>query len=228
MLWTYIEDDSSELAQRCIKIMQGRFMSCKILNKSNITDYIDVFNCSHLKNNQKVEYYKAKILYMYGGLWLDWHTVVLKDIQYLLSDLSASEKEVMVSTAEMNPKKPNVCMNYLLAKPKSKLFKLWTEFCEELILSGKPFDNLTIGGPAFGAIIVKHNLMNTIMPFPNEITYRTGWANWEKYVTTDEFYIVENLEKAKAAKIVILYSVLEQSIVPKASFLSRILDLPKI
>ena len=70
--------------------------------------------------------------------------------------------------------------------------------------------------------------MNTIMPFPNEITYRTGWANWEKYVTTDEVYIVENLEKAKAAKIVILYSVLEQSIVSKASFLSRILDLPKI
>jgi hypothetical protein len=227
MLWTYIEDDSSELAQRCIKIMQERFMSCKILNKSNITDYIDVFNCSHVKNNQKVEYYKAKILYMYGGLWLDWHTIVLQDLQYLLATLSASEKEVMASTAEIGPKKANVCMNYLLAKPKSKLFKIWTEFCEELILSGKPFDNLTIGGPAFAAMIVKDNLIDTILPFPNEITYRTGWANWEKYLTTDEVYITNELPKAKVAKIVVLYSILEESIIPNACFLSRILDLSK-
>jgi len=228
MLWTYLEDDSSDLAQQCVSIMQKHVVSCKILNKTNITDYIDIVDCAHIENSHKIEYYKAKILYLYGGLWLDWHIILLQDIRYLLSDLSASEKEVMVSTAEIGPKKPNVCMNYLLAKPNSELFKLWTDSCEELILSKRPFNNLTIGGPAFAEIIKKHNLMNTIMPFPNEITYRTGWSNWQQYLTTDEVYITENLEKAKDAKIVVLYSILEKSLVPNTCFLSRILDLTKI
>jgi hypothetical protein len=226
MLWTYVEfEDTTDLISQCIKSMKIHFNDVKVLNRNTISDYIDTVDCSHLQNiQQKIEYYKSKILYEYGGIWLDWHVVLTEDIKYLVGLLAASDKEVMVSMSEMRPVLPNICLNYLLAKPKSVLFKLWSEFCEELISSKRPFNNLDIGGQSLANVARKHKLEGTILPFPNEITYRTGWANWTKYLSVDDTYIKEELAKVKTAKIVILYSILDTTVVPPKCFVRHILD----
>ena len=56
-------------------------------------------------------------------------------------------------------------------------------------------------------IINKQRLLNTILPFPNGITFRFGCKNYKKYYSNDETFIEDNMNKIKKNnyKLIILY-----------------------
>lgn len=209
MYWLYWESSNNQEIPTNVKILieifKQKLTQVTILTDKTIHDYIDVVDTSHLKHiAQRADYYRAKILYTYGGIWLDMDTIVLEDIDYLYEDLLKSDKEVCISVCELQT--PNVCVAYLISKPKSVIFEKWYLSIESHINSKKKMI-YQIFGTLLAKIINDNNLINTIMPFPNEITFRFGCKNTHKYYLTDEKFKNETMEhiKQKNYKIIILY-----------------------
>jgi len=209
MYWLYWESSNNQKIPTNVKtlidIFKQKLNKITILTDKTIHDYIDVVDTSHLKYiAQRADYYRAKMLYTYGGIWLDMDTIVLEDMDYLYEDLLKSDKEVCISISEL--KKPNVCVAYLISKPKSVIFEKWYLSIESHINSKKDMI-YQIFGTLLGQIINDNNLINTILPFPNEITFRFGCKNTHKYLITDENFKNETMEHIKHNnyKIIILY-----------------------
>ena len=51
-----------------------------IISDKNIRDYINVINTDHIYIAEKVDYYRGKLLYTYGGIWLDIDTILINNI----------------------------------------------------------------------------------------------------------------------------------------------------
>tara|TARA_B110000285_G_scaffold205120_1_gene242647 strand:+ start:2667 stop:3392 length:726 start_codon:yes stop_codon:yes gene_type:complete len=209
MYWLYWESPNNNAIPQNVKtlvnIFKQKLKNVTILTNKTIHKYISIVNTTHLKHlAQKVDYYRAKILYTYGGIWLDMDTIVLDNIDYLYVNLLKSTKEVCISVSELSNN--NVCLAYLIAKPKSIIFEKWYMEMETLI---NKKGQLEYGyfGTLLSQIINKNNLINTILPFPNEIAFRFGCKNIQKYYLTDEKFINENIMKIKENKykIIILY-----------------------
>lgn len=216
MYWLYWESSNNRQIPTNVKtlidIFKQKLKQVTILSDKTIHDYIDVVDTSHLKHiAQRADYYRAKILYTYGGIWLDMDTIVLEDMDYLYEKLLNSDNEVCISVSELQTKTifpfvGNVCVAYLISKPKSVIFEKWYQSMESYINS-KTNIIYQFFGNLLAKIINDNNLINTIMPFPNEITFRFGGANNHKYYITDEKFKNETMEHIKQNnyKIIILY-----------------------
>jgi hypothetical protein len=179
-----------------------------LLTNNNINNYIKTVNCSRIKHiAQKVDYYRAKILYTHGGIWIDIDTILLSDISYLFDILKISDKEVMLSMSEIKSIIPNVCIAHLYSKKNSIIMKLWYIECEEIINSKKFIKWSDLGGPLLANIIIKNNLYDTIMRFPDEIVFRIGYKNYENFYNVDKLIVDKYFDDIinNNKKIIILY-----------------------
>lgn len=70
---------------------------------------------------------------------------------------------------------------------------------EEMIINKEKF-KYSYFGTVLANVIKKNNLLDTIIPFPNEITFRFGWKYTEKYYFTDIDFIKKNLDNIKKIK----------------------------
>jgi hypothetical protein len=200
------DQETPELVKSCINIFNKKCKNVVLLTNQNITDYINVVCTKNIKNiAQKADYYRAKILYTYGGIWCDIDTIMLKDLNEEWNDFNISEKEICISTSEINNAIPTVCIAYLMAKKNNIIFKKWTEECEKIIKSNKRLKWADLGGHLLGKIILQNNFADLIYSFSNKITYRYGWKNYLKYYITNEETIKKEKEKIKNYKIIILY-----------------------
>jgi len=209
MYWFYWEDNGNtpEIVIKIMNLIKKKLTNYVIVNNNTIHNYIPVVDTSHLKYiAQKVDYYRAKLLYIYGGIWLDMDTIILDNIDYLYRQLQKSDKEVMISVSELNDSKPNVCLQYLISKPKSVIFKLWYESMETTIRNKQPIP-YAFFGHMLAEIIKKNDLLDTISPFPNNITFRFGGKNYRKYYSMDKKFIEHNMNKITnyEYKLIILY-----------------------
>ena len=123
-------------------------------------------------------------------------TIILDNLDYLYRELQKSDKEVMISISELTNSLPNVCLGYLISKPKSTIFKLWYESMETVILD-KQNISYTMFGYQLATIINEHHLVDMILPFPNNITFRFGGRNYLKYYSTDPTFIKKTIDKIK-------------------------------
>lgn len=178
-----------------------------VVNDKTITNYISTVDTSKLVHiAQKVDYYRAKLLYTYGGMWIDIDTIILDNLDYLFEQLTQSDREVCLSISQLQSNPPNVCLQYLLSKPNSQIMSEWYKQMENRILT-----NNTVSYAYFGEllanIINQNKLHNTILPFPNNITFRFGCKNVDKYYKTDRVFIDETLQHIKTGgyKMIILY-----------------------
>ena len=171
MYWLYWESPDNQIPKivtRLIKIFQ-KTKKFNLVNDKTIKNYISIVDTSKVRFiAQKVDYYRAKLLYTYGGIWLDIDTIILDDIEYIYQGLLSSNKEVCISASANN-----VCLQYLIAKPQSRIFKYWYLKMEEYIIMNK-FIAYDFFGKLMAQIILKNNLQDTIIPFPNEIVFRFG------------------------------------------------------
>lgn len=208
----YWEDKNNqktpELVKKCIHIFKQKCKTLHIVNDDNINDYIDTVSTKNIKHiAQKVDYYRAKLLYTYGGIWCDIDTIMLDSLDDEWDDFQRSGKEVCISTTQLKSDIPSVCIAYLMAKKNSIVFKKWTEECEKMIKSKKHLKWAELGGFLLGKIVNQNNFHDLIHPFPNNITYRYGWRNHLKYYNTDKDFIEKEKDKLKLHeyKMIILY-----------------------
>ena len=118
MYWFYWEDNGQtpEIIIKIIHLIKKYLTNYVIVNNKTIHKYISVVDTSHLEHiAQKVDYYRAKLLYTYGGIWLDMDTIILDNLDYLYKELQKSDKEVMISISELTCSLPNVCLGYLIS-----------------------------------------------------------------------------------------------------------------
>ena len=235
MYWFYWESnkETPKNVLLLMSIFKKNLNNYTILTDKTIKDYISIENTENLPHiAQKVDYYRVKILYTYGGIWLDMDTIVLENIDYLYNNLLNSDKEVCISYS-----KDSVCMQHLISKPKSILFEKCYKLIEFHIIKlnkkvkkinkkikflKKKNKNITIlnnkkknllnvkydfFADLFAKSIIDNNLQNTILPFPTEIRFSFGCKNANKYYLTDKKFIDENMKKIKdnKYKIIILY-----------------------
>ena len=209
MYWFYWEDNGQtpEIIIKIIHLIKKYLTNYVIVNNKTIHKYISVVDTSHLEHiAQKVDYYRAKLLYTYGGIWLDMDTIILDNLDYLYKELQKSDKEVMISISELTSSQPNVCLQYLISKPKSTIFKMWYESMETVILDKQNIP-YAMFGYQLATIINEQHLVDTILPFPNNITFRFGGRNYQKYYSTDSTFIKKTIDKIKQNnyKLIILY-----------------------
>lgn len=209
-IWLYWENsikrkEEPELVKRC-KQLYNKYDNVTILNEKTIHDYLpDIIDCSRINHlAQKVDYYRSKLLYEYGGIWLDFDMILLDDITYLYNDLIDSDYSMM---GKYNDK---ICsIPFLIFKPKTKIAELWYKFCEEYIQSNKYIYWASLGGTALGNIIYDNNYINDIKPIPNDLLYSLGYKNgkYNLYYKTEPDYVRKKLLeiKNKNVKIITLY-----------------------
>ena len=77
---------------------------------------------------------------------------------------------------------------------------------EEMIINKEKF-KYSYFGTVLANIIKENNLLDTIIPFPNEITFRFGAKYTKKYYLTDMNFIKKNLYNIykNKKKLIILY-----------------------
>ena len=216
-----------DLVNRCIRIFKDKCKNVVLVTDKNITDYIDIVSTEHVTHiAQKADYYRAKLLYTYGGIWLDIDTIVLQNLDEEWDNFIDSGKEACLSTSELRSATPNVCIAYLMGKKNSTIFKKYVEECEKLLLNRVHLQWASLGGKLLANIINDNNLLDLIYPFPNKITYRLGWTNSDKYYTTDEKFIDDKKAKIKNKKLIILYGTsMYNNDIPENSFLNYLLKI---
>ena len=220
------ECNTPDLVNRCIRIFKDKCKNVVLVTDKNITDYIDIVSTEHLTHiAQKADYYRAKLLYTYGGIWLDIDTIMLQNLDVEWEKFVDSGKETCLSTYSIHHATPNVCIAYLMAKKNNIVFEKWVEKCEKLLLDRSKLQWASLGGHLLGRIIVDNNYDNLIYPFP-AISYRSGWTNTDKYYITDEKFIEDEKIKIKNKKLIILYGTnMYNKDIPENSFLNYLLNL---
>lgn len=75
MYWLYWESKNGKIPENVytlIQIFKTKLKNLTIINDKTIYDYIDVVSTKNLKHiAQKVDYYRANILFTYGGIQID-------------------------------------------------------------------------------------------------------------------------------------------------------------
>jgi len=208
--WIYWESKNGKIppiVARLIRIFKKKMHTLNVVNNKTITDYISVVDTSKLEHiAQKVDYYRGKLLYTYGGMWIDIDTIILDNLDYLFEQLEQSDKEVCVSTGALHSTPPVVCLQYLLSKPNSQIMREWYSQMEKCIIANKTV-SYAYFGTLLANIIIQKKLRDTILPFPDNIAFRFGCKNVGKYYKTDRTFIDESIQNIKKGeyKIIILY-----------------------
>ena len=229
MYWLYWESPNNRCPRNVallLRLFRKKLRNLIVVTDSTIHKYITVVDTGHLQHiAQRADYYRAKLLYTHGGVWLDIDTIMLADIDYLYRGLLESDKEACISVSELEEN--NVCLQYLIAKPKSRVFRLW---CTEIerYLSRRAAVSYAFFGNLLAEIINRTpGLADTIIPFPNEITFRFGCKHVPKYYATDRDFIDRNMAHIIDGKkrMIILYGSggFYDREIPKGTMLHRML-----
>ena len=227
MYWLYWENKDNHVPRNVklfVTLIKRNVEHLTIVTNNTLCNYIDVLDASHLCVAQRVDYYRAKLLHKYGGIWLDIDTVMLGNIDDVYGTFLASDKEVCLSVTELPS---NVCLQYLISKPKSKIFELWYKAIEAVVKKGISV-RYTCFGSLLARIITRYNLSDTVLPFPNELIFRLGSKHYQKFYSLDAEHINKNMDtlKKEDKRLVILYGStgMYQNPISKHCLLGRIID----
>lgn len=88
-IWIYWDDLSKvpEYVKICKETMEKNkgLFDIVVLSEKNIRDYIEIPSITKTFHHhcQRADYYRIKLLEKYGGIWIDYDTVILDDISFL-------------------------------------------------------------------------------------------------------------------------------------------------
>lgn len=188
------------IVNKCYNIMKKKHNNIIFLNENNITNYIDIniTDILHFKHiAYKTDYFRAKILNKFGGIWLDIDTILLHNLHKEWEDFYNSDKLVALDVG---------CIAYMMSKKNNIIFEKWIEHIENIIKLKTDIKWGDIGGDLLKNIIIKNNYQKYIYNFP-KIVFRTGYKEFKNYYNTDYFIVKNNINKIKNnnIKIIILY-----------------------
>lgn len=236
IIWLYWETPKNsiepEIATRCKKIFKN-YKNTIILDEITIHDYLsDLVDCSRIQHiAQKTDYYRAKLLYEYGGIWLDMDSILLEDITYLYYDLIKTEFD-MCGNYDLINEEIIFNIQNLVFKPKSIIAKKWCEYCEEFILSNSYIHWASLGGIALGKVIKENNYIDKVKSIP-EIKFSLGYENkkYEQYYSIDDIFIDNNINFIieNDIKYIMLFGTFMYKIdIPENCLIDKMFKLKKI
>jgi len=201
-IWLYWENKNKDaeeldLVRKC-KELFTRYDNVIILNEVLIHQYLSgIVDCSRISYiAQKADYYRAKLLYEYGGIWIDMDTILLEDITYLYQELLSSDFE-MRGNYDLDLIKNEMVFNpqLLVFKPKSIIAEKWYKYDEEYILGGSDIPWAALGGIALGKIVSENNYKDRVMTIPHNIRFDLGYENksYMKYYSVETDFINEKI-----------------------------------
>lgn len=212
IIWLYWENSNflnePELVSRCRQIYEN-YENVIILNEITIHDYLDdIVDCSRIEHlAQKVDYYRAKLLYEYGGIWLDFDMILLEDVTYLYYELMNSEHEVM-GNYDIIGNSLLFNISFIVFKPNSIIAEKWYKYVEDYIIGTNHISWADLGGKALGKMVKENNFEGKIMPMP-KIGFSLGYENksYELYFSMDNEFIKEKLDFIiqNKTKVITLY-----------------------
>jgi len=93
------------------------------LNNDNITDYIDIPSSAWgtLSPHHKSDYVRVKVLYKYGGIWLDSDTIVMDDLSSLFALLEENDGFLVKENNEV------LCTGVIGSRKGTPLFAEWSK-----------------------------------------------------------------------------------------------------
>lgn len=186
------------IVNKCYNIMKKKHNNIIFLNEKNIKEYIDIIDISHLQHiAHKADYFRAKILHKFGGIWLDIDTILLDNLDKDWEEFYNSDKLVALDVG---------CIAYMMSKKNNIIFEKWIKQIENIIKLKKHIKWGDIGGTLLKNIIIENNYQKYIYNFP-KIVFRIGYLDYLKFYDTNHFTVKNNINKIKNnnIKIIILY-----------------------
>ena len=217
IIWTYWEnkndaDHDPAIVQKHKAIFE-RYDNIKVVNNSTIHQYLGyLVDCGRIEHiAQKVDYYRAKLLYEYGGIWLDMDSILLEDLTDLWETFVVSKCEACCEYGDCggsgrhDDNIPNANVQVMFFQPKSDIAEQWYKSCEQMIESGVWLDWGSLGGLALGKVIQANP--GKTMVLPGWVIWTLGWEQHQTYYSTDSHFIEDQLRNIREnkPKIIMLY-----------------------
>lgn len=186
---------------------------------------VDTSHLAHIAN--RADYFRAKVLYVHGGVWLDIDTIVCQPLLPLYEAFMASGKELSVPISEQALHDKHICVQYIMARKQSRAIKHWIDGIEAILRTRKQFPWEALGAKMLGKAVVDNQLEDTIYPFPSERVFRYGYRNIERYYEKDDSVVereITRLQDKKSVLVVLYGTYMYKREIPAKCFLSCLLD----
>lgn len=145
IMWSYWNGKPSPSAEACRKTWsehQSDF-TIHVLSKDTVKDFLPDFpNLPHGLPEQKVSnLIRLMLLERYGGIWVDYSTVLTCSLDWATEMLNASDCEMLAFYNEFpdeyatNHKRPIIENGFLAARPNSRFVSDWKQTYQECIQS---------------------------------------------------------------------------------------------
>lgn len=215
-VWMYWESAENmrmpALAHRCVASAR-RHSNLVLVTEKSINNYVTpcqgVERLPHIA--QRSHYYRALLLFAYGGMWLDVDTLVLRDLDPLFEALHSSRASIacthVCATSKTHGTHVSSCLvQCLLSRKGAPANGAWITECERLIQTAG-VDTLTydaLGSQALAMAFNKTLALESgeVMQLPEHLVFSTGWRGYMRY---HNVAVEAEFQTAKPAAIVLLY-----------------------
>lgn len=194
----------------CINNMKNIFgESLLIINKNNLKNYvINLPKYFHRisKIAIKVDYIRIALLYNHGGCYLDADTIIFPKFHDYIEKLPQDSDLIGVG------KNNSITGNAILVSPiaKSSICKKIMERQEEIIKKKKGI----LQWSDIGGNLIRDIGGGNTTTFSKNPLYFCGWKNSIIFLSKDERFILEFLEKVKNYNGIILYNQVMKKYIP--------------
>lgn len=151
LVWIYWEGALPILVEKCIariKILNPHY-KVHVLQPDDISNFCDISfdHLSNITSQQKADLLRFKLIYQYGGIWLDASIILYENLDWIQNLLTEHKTQAFAFYRKKNTTniKFPVVENWLLASmPKNDFFKSWyDELLEAITLGPKQYvDNI--------------------------------------------------------------------------------------
>ena len=148
-LWMYWEDKVTGVQKPsylnlCLKTIYkhcDKDFNIKLLDEKTIHQYLPNLRKDldyKLNINQKTDYYRIKLLYEYGGVWMDIDTIVIKSLKPMLKKLKNYDYVGSGCHGEIKCRKnnygyPHPSNGVLISREKTKFMKLCSKYQDKVL-----------------------------------------------------------------------------------------------
>jgi len=185
-----------ELCDETIRHNCGRDFEIVLLNEKTMFDWLpglrtDILNLKTIAH--RADYIRWKLLYEYGGIWLDRDFIITKpliDIYYFLGDFD------FIGCGKILPNILCPSIGFMCANKGFEIGRIQIEKMDEVL--SKNFDavNSEIGWCAIGTEILRHFINeHKYLLLPDEYLFPLYWTEYKKFFdeTVDiKKYLVKN------------------------------------
>ena len=164
MYWENKNDSCPEYINLCIKSVYKKCendFDIRLLNQQTIYKFVDLHkNFKEIKTiAHKADYLRYKLLYEYGGIWIDSDMIVLKNLRSISNKLNSHNHVLIKSYNNI------MSINFMVAKPKNKIFKECIQVVEKKLNYKTKFKWSEIGSNLITSICRKNNNVLYLNPY---------------------------------------------------------------